>query len=859
MAHPFRYFRKHQKAFLAVAAVLAIFLFVIGDAMFGYIGQSAGPDPNKVVASWKGGRLTALELENLTQRRYFISRFLQSLMMTGAQRLMAEGGNPMQPSVPNFILNEGITPYEVNVNVVSTRILADQARKAGFTISDDVINHFLKEVSFRRVSDSEIVKLLQQIHGGDIRGTEEQLFAGLRELLLGHAYMSSYSSNIRNVLPEQRWEDWRRINERLSLEVASVATSDFIKDVPAPKEAELLAFYEEYKDTIGHQSYLVMGTELPSATPGFKEPRRVKLNYLLGDVNAWAEKYKNSVTDEEIADYYERNKRTQFVKSSNTPVFDESLFDSVDEDKASPEEPAGEEPAGEAAPANESENESSESGESAATNKEATEATSSADEEATSAESSDSAPTNGEAGDNAKPAADAAVPQEDESGSATRRSNFHLVAFQNKEENVADEVAGDAADIAEGVAAGTEEAAESGETSSPDDSADTASETPAADNSESGNESGANDTPADGNAATAQEAAPASDTTTSAAASDSETKEEKPVEYVPLDEVRDEIRMNLARDKAVVELRKTMDKAYGELQSAYTEYNLAKFDQKAKKGDGETSPAIPKALTNLKERAAETGLASEETVLLTQRELADTAVGKAGDVQTQTRPVWYAAFGDLAMYQPVLNQDIDGNLYLVTKVEDVPEKVPAFKDIRDEVLRAWKEKEAAKLALKKAEELAAEADKAGGTLSSYFIGKPYEVITTDMFSYLTFGTTPAEMQRGAKLGDAPPLEAVGPDFMEKAFELKDDEVAALLNYDQSKAYVFRLDRRETTPEELKALFLREANNWYGGQVMMLSRAQYQQQQVLEEVLKRVDFDQEQLQEYLQPNNKNGEK
>src|SRR5690606_34991810 len=161
------------------------------------------------------------------------------------------------------------------------------------------------------------------------------------------------------------------------------------------------------------------------------------------------------------------------------------------------------------------------------------------------------------------------------------------------------------------------------------------------------------------------------------------------------------------------------------------------------------------------------------------------------------------------------------------------------------VLRAWQEQKAAQLALEKAEEFAAEAEKAGDTLSAYFVGKPYEVITTDMFSYLTFGTTPAELQRGAKLGDAPPLEAVGPDFMEKAFNLKDGEVDAILNYDHSKAYVFRLERRETTPDELKSLFLREANNWYGGQVMMLSRLQYQEQQVLSEILERVDFDTEQ--------------
>lgn len=774
MAHPFRYFRKHQKAFLAVAAVIAMFVFVVGDAFFGYIGQGGGPDPNKEVASWKGGRLTAMELETLTQRRYFISQFLQTLMMTGAQRLMAEGGNPMQPSVPNFILNEGTTPYDVSVNVVSTRILADQARKAGITISDDVINHFLKEVSFRRVSDGEIVTLLQRMRGGDVRGLEEQLFAGLRELLLGNAYMTSYSGNIRNVLPEQRWDDWRRINERVSLEVAEVDTSDFVKEVPDPKDTELRKFYEEYKNAIGHQSYLVMGTELPSANPGFKQPRRVKLNYLLGDVTAWSEKFKDSITEEEIADYYERNKRTQFVKSGDTPVFDESLFGT----ETKPED------------------------ESASAGEETSESTTApADIETGTSENSATEPSSsgGDVSEDSVPVGEDEAPKDDES-SAVERSNFRLAAFQandEKTETAADEIADDAA--------GTEEAA--------------------------------------GEPASAGDAATVSET------ADTKTDEEKPVDYEPLDAVRDTIRNKLATDKAVVELKKVMDKIFGEMQSEYNPYGFSVVTARSEKKE---APTPPEALTNLKARATETGLISEETVLLTRRELADTAVGKAADVQTQSRPVWYAAFDDLELYEPLLSQDIDGNLYLVTKVEDEPEKVPAFEDIREEVLRAWKKREAAKLALQKAEEFAAEAQKADDTLATYFIGKPYDVITTDMFSWLTFGATPAELQRGAKLGDAPPLEAVGPDFMEKVFELKDGEVAALLNYDESKAYLFRLDRRESTPEELKSLFLREANNWYGGQVMMLSRLQYQQQQVLEQVLKRVDFDEKQLQEFLQP-------
>ncbi|MDZ4658776.1 MAG: hypothetical protein SH868_14465 [Bythopirellula sp.] len=755
MAHPFRYFRKHQKAFLAVAAVVAMFVFVIGDQITAIIGQGGGGrDPSTVVASWKGGKMSLMELDVLTQRRYFLSQFLDRLRMTGAQRLIEQGGTPVMPSVPDFVLPENSTPRDIQVGVVTTRILADQAKKAGITISDNVINHFLKETSFRRVSDDEILMLLQGLRGGDSRGLEDQLFTGLRELLLGNTYFGSFNADIRNVMPEQRWEDWKRINDRISLEVAAVPVSDFAKQVPDPSDAELLAFYEEYKDNVARIPYMVLGTQLPSADPGFKVPRKVKLNYLLGDVNAWSEKYRDSITEEEIADYYERNKRTQFVKTDgSTPAFDEGLFDTD-----STEDPAGE-----------------------------------------------PASAGGETSDNAEEKETQAAPAEDESGSTSRVKKFQLAAFQENETE-------EAAEVEAGEEADAEEAAEL--------------------------------------AIEAMEGEPASAGGESDVEDESDNKEGDKTQYVPLDEVRDTIRNKLATDKAVVELKKVVDRIYGELDSEYNPYGLAVVTARSEKQE---IPAPPETLTNLKERAKEAGITSEETVLVTQRELADTYVGKAVDAQTQSELVLQAAFDDLQLYEPMLAKDLDANYYLVTKVEDVPEKVPAFDEIKSEVLQAWKIREAAKLALTRAEELAAAAQKAGDTLGTFFIGKPYEVLTTDLFSWLTFGSTPAEMERGPRLGDAPPLTAVGPDFMTKAFELKADEVAALLNFDQTNAYIFRVDRRESTPEELQALFLKEANTWYGGRVMMMARWQNQQRRLLEELTNRVGLDLEKLEEFLRPN------
>ena len=106
------------------------------------------------------------------------------------------------------------------------------------------------------------------------------------------------------------------------------------------------------------------------------------------------------------------------------------------------------------------------------------------------------------------------------------------------------------------------------------------------------------------------------------------------------------------------------------------------------------------------------------------------------------------------------------------RLRTCPSRVPEFEEVRDAVLAAWKEKEAAQLALKNAQELAKSAQESGDSVADVAKAGNYEVVTTDLFSWLSYGTTQAELQRGPRLGEAPPLEAVGGDFMTKVFDLK---------------------------------------------------------------------------------------
>ncbi len=326
---------------------------------------------------------------------------------------------------------------------------------------------------------------------------------------------------------------------------------------------------------------------------------------------------------------------------------------------------------------------------------------------------------------------------------------------------------------------------------------------------------------------------------------------DEPVEYEPLENVREDIRRRLANDRAVVELDRVMGRIYAELQSEYNRYGGEVILAKSEKRE---APAPPAKLANLDGAATDLGLISEKTALLSQPELLDTFLGKAADAQTHRIPVAYAAFAksEMELYEPFLAQDLDGHWYLAIKVEDVESSVPPLEEVRDRVVAAWKRREAAKLALERSEALAQEAEKSGETLAGFFADKRFEVVTTDLFSWLTFGSTPMEMQRGARLGEAPPLASIDLAFMDQAFDLKADQVVAVLNHDQANAYVIRLDRREKTEEELRQLFLLEANDWFGGRAMQGARQQNAHRILENQLMKRAGLDLTALREYLKP-------
>lgn len=769
MASPFRFFRRYAGWTMAVLCALLMFAFVVADPLTQLLGAGGrGPSANakEMAVSWNGGQLTERELGELVRHRQVLAAFQQQVAIMGYQSAAAAGAGDLPPRVQPLALAS--TPEQgVERDVVRSKILADAARDAGMVVGDETIRDYLQGLGRDRVTNQMMRTLLGQLQTGvNRRATIEYIFDLLRDAMLARNFINSHQYALETVLPQERWQDWLRENDRVVVEAAAVRTEDFIDKVEDPTDAELTAFFDEHKDRVQGPERVGM-VELPSPTPGFATPQKVQLQYLKTDLDATTQSLLESVTDEEIETYYNENKE-RFIKADTDFMSGSTLFGD-DEPESTPDDVADDNEAD----GNEADNEATSSPEPTtedSTTESNTESTEAVEEPET--------------------------PSEDEqSRSSQRPSPFRLVALQEETEDAASSDS----DSNDSEPTETEDAKqESAEQSDPlseflaggDDSDDAGSSTAT---EESGEEA------------------------------------EEKVEYQPLDEVRDQIRRLLAEEKASSQLKQLTDRLDGQLNAVYTKYFSDRLDASAAE---EPTPEPPAELKNLEQLAEKEQLTYEKTGELSLLDLRDTPLGKtvvADETASQQIPLWYQVLreGEVEDFEPFVTYDSSGNRYVVMRIKNTPRETPELDEVRDQVVRAWKMQKAADLALAEAEKLAKEAEEKGVPLAEFFSGnEEIEVVETDPFSWLTFGmVSPTTRTVEFRLGDAEPLEAAGPVFMEKVFNLKPRELGAVLNHDQTVAYIVRIVQHLSSKAELRQDFLAEGTSWYGLPTMTQQRSQ----------------------------------
>ncbi len=338
-------------------------------------------------------------------------------------------------------------------------------------------------------------------------------------------------------------------------------------------------------------------------------------------------------------------------------------------------------------------------------------------------------------------------------------------------------------------------------------------------------------------------AAPATPPAAGAATTAEPPAPEKPKEFQPLDEVRDEIRRQLASERVAKQLIDLMEKIDGEVNAEFTKYFSASLNARA---DEKGPPPPTGTLADLKSLAEKNGLEFGTTGPLSYLELRKTPVGESIDPEARAQ-LSQILFGskDLEMFQPILTVDLLGNRYLSMKTGDTPRRVPTLAEVRDQVVQAWKLRKAAEAALKHAEELTKKIGDSGTSLSDYFADdKSVEVVRTDPFSRLTGGEVSriTGQQHPLRLSEPDGVVAAGPEFMANVFELEDGKPGATLNHDKSIAYVVRVADHQLSPEALRTAYLAEANTWPALGSMIGVHMQDATRRLLDDIVSSADID-----------------
>ncbi|MEM9659355.1 MAG: hypothetical protein AAF961_13440, partial [Planctomycetota bacterium] len=205
MASPFRFFRKHQKGFMAAAVVLCMVIFVFASAL-----DPSGPSPrggrgdSAPVAKWRGGSLDEGELRNLVRQRRVLNDFLGRLLAEGRREL----GYQENPTVPVFLFPREAQEVSIERSVINTEVAAQLASDLGMSVSDEFINFYLREFGLRRIDQAGVVAVMQSVGSGNVAANEAIIFETLRKLLLAHYYQTAFADASATVLPQQRWRDW---------------------------------------------------------------------------------------------------------------------------------------------------------------------------------------------------------------------------------------------------------------------------------------------------------------------------------------------------------------------------------------------------------------------------------------------------------------------------------------------------------------------------------------------------------------------------------------------------------------------------------------------------------------------------
>ncbi len=285
---PFAVFRRHQRKLLAVIAILAIFLFVVGDTLPKLINGSPVPGGNALVVALNGrsirrGDILAMQIER-NNANLFMGELNALLYRRASQNFF--GDLNTRSLVDALILEEKADQLGMPHSAEDARVWLKQ--RVGTIMTSDLFEMILRQFNNRVSGEQILAQIANQIRIANVR------------LLLGSPV----------VTPLDVYENYRSQNERVSVRAVGFRVEDFLSKVPEPTAGDLQKFYDTYKDTLPDPN---------RPTAGFKIPRQVRAEVLTLDGESLLRAYRDQLTEAELLSYYE-NRKNEFPVPSAFPT-----------------------------------------------------------------------------------------------------------------------------------------------------------------------------------------------------------------------------------------------------------------------------------------------------------------------------------------------------------------------------------------------------------------------------------------------------------------------------------------------------------------------------------------------------------
>lgn len=744
----FQVFRRHQKRLLAVVTILAMFAFVFPLGSTYFSGSDGTRKSNVEVKDEIYGRqITNLDIDRAKWDRHVANTFVHYSLMA----VNYPGANQATTEAVAFS-RFGFGPWDDEDAIKDAIRLVHKADEFQIKVSDDVVRTWVKELTGDKLSTKKFQEVVARVARMEQGITPEILFDILRnQLRIQQArdlVIGRVPSGAHQVTPYEAWQFYRRLNEKLGLEVITVAVANFADNIDDPGDDALRELYGKYVGQLPDPS---------SPEPGFKEPRKMNLQYASVNLDDFrlALTAELEITEDEIQQYYESHKEMYRVKSPEEipsigpaevpekPKIEPPKPEEGDQDKAAPGKDEGE-------PKKES-------------------------------------PEKPSPGESSSP----------------------------KQENSNEDIELDDPPVKSGEQSGsksqeTKDAAKAEAKSSLDDPAKKApdgNDEPKPQKSEAGQDP-AKDPPAKDDAKESQKPDP--ETTKQDETATQTEKQDEPPQYKPLEEVTNEIRDLIRKDKARAELTKRLEqigRVVGDFGVKVYSRAKDKYDvEKETKPDVVFVSPVP---PNFSESANELGLQFAETgpVPLNEDFLKLPIVGEAMEIRGgrfgRSVP---EVMSSNDLYEPMEFRTFKDEYASVWKVADVPEKEPDFGDVREQVLAAYRTIKARELAKEHASKLADLLRDLGGDLEKFRERNP-GIETLAIGPIALWSNAPMfSMNMMGRQGrvhptDLPGLQFPTDELRTNAFKLKEDEVTVASNQPEDTFYVVLLTKREPASRE----------------------------------------------------------